>query len=67
MNTDTQLLKTAYKLRFEYYNFYENKESRWHDKYKNHNLYEIVVESFDYKYSEIGVVMPKLLEKFCVL
>lgn len=63
MNTDTQLLKTAYKLRFEYYNFYENKESQWHDKYKNHKLYDIVVESFNYKYSEIGVVMPKLLEK----
>jgi hypothetical protein len=63
LNTYKQILNQAYKLRFEYYNFYENKESQWHNKYKNHKLYDIVVESFDYKYSQIGQVMPKLLEK----
>lgn len=58
-----QTLQEAYKLRFEYFNFYENKESDWHNKYKKHKLYDIVVESFNYKYNEIGIIMPKLLEK----
>ncbi|MGE0051855.1 MAG: hypothetical protein AB7S49_10040 [Arcobacter sp.] len=63
MNKDKQILQEAYKLRFEYYNFYENKEPEWHNKYRNHKLYDIVVESFDYKYNEIGIIMPKLLGK----
>ncbi|RXK14228.1 hypothetical protein CP965_01920 [Halarcobacter mediterraneus] len=58
-----EIEKEAYKLRFEYYNLYENKELKWHEKYKKHYLYNIVVESFNYKFHEIGQVMPKLLEK----
>ncbi|RBQ30223.1 hypothetical protein [Aliarcobacter vitoriensis] len=57
-------LKIALKLRFEYYNLYENKELEWHRKYKNHNLYSIVVESFKYDFKEISEKMPKLLEEF---
>ena len=60
---DNNLEKEAYKLRYEFYNLYENKENKWHEKYKNHRLYKIVVESFNYKFSEITVEMPKLLEK----
>lgn len=60
---DDSLLKEAYRLRFEYYNFFENKESKWHEKYKNHELYHIVIESFNYDYKQIGVIMPKLIEK----
>ena len=53
----------AYKLRYEFYNLYVNKESKWHEKYKNHQLYEIVVEGFKYRFHEIGEVMPQLLKK----
>ncbi|QDF29116.1 hypothetical protein [Halarcobacter anaerophilus] len=59
-----KLLKEAYKLRFEYFNFFENKELNWHEKYKNHQLYEIVIESFNYDYKQIGEKMPKLLKNF---
>lgn len=58
-----ELEMEAYKLRFEFYNQYENKEEKWHRKYKTHKLYDIVIESFNYKFHEIGEVMPKLLEK----
>ncbi|XPV70124.1 MAG: hypothetical protein ACNI25_06000 [Halarcobacter sp.] len=58
-----QLIKEAYKLRFEYFNFYENKEEKWHEKYKNHKLYDIVIESFEYKYTQIAEKMPELIEK----
>lgn len=54
----------AYKLRFEFYNQYENKEDKWHEKYKNHRLYGIVVESLKYKFHEIGQVMPELLKEY---
>ena len=54
-------LKIALRLRFEYYNTFEGKEENWHKKYKEHNLYEIVVKSFDYDFKEIGEMMPKLL------
>ena len=57
------LEKEAYKLRYEYYNLYVNKESKWHEKYKNHQLYDVVVESFKYKFHEIAEEMPKLLKK----
>jgi hypothetical protein len=60
---DILTLNEAYKLRYEYYNLYENKESKWHEKYKKHRLYKIVVKSFDYKFSQIAGVMPKLLEE----
>lgn len=64
MNKNISLaLKEAYKLRYEYYNFYENKESKWHERYKKHNLYEVVVESFEYRFHEIANVMPELLKK----
>ena len=56
-------LKTALRLRFEYYNLYESKEDVWHKKYKEHNLYNIVVKSFEYDFKEIGEMMPKLLEQ----
>ena len=57
-------LKEALKLRFMYYNIYENKESLWHEKYKNHDLYSIVVKSLEYDFKDIGLMMPKLLEEF---
>ena len=56
-------LKTALRLRFEYYNLYESKEDIWHKKYKEHNLYNVVVKSFEYDFKEIGAMMPKLLEQ----
>lgn len=57
------ILKTALRLRFEYYNLYEGKEDIWHKKYKEHNLYNIVVKSFEYDFKKIGEMMPKLLEQ----
>lgn len=57
------ILKTALRLRFEYYNLYEGKEDIWHKKYKEHNLYNVVVESFEYDFKKIGEMMPKLLEQ----
>lgn len=56
-------LKEAYKLRYEYFNIYIGKEDRWHNKYKKHELYDLVIESFEYDFKEIAEVMPKLLEK----
>lgn len=58
-----ELIKEAYKLRFEYFNFFEDKELKWHEKYKKHELYNIVVESFNYSYKDIAKVMPNLIEK----
>ena len=58
------LLKEAMRLRFEYYNLYENKEQKWHKKYENHKLYEVVVKSFKYDFKDIGLMMPKLLAKY---
>lgn len=57
-------LRTAFNLRFIYYNFYENKEKEWHEKYKNHSLYSAVVKSFEYDFKDIGKLMPKILEEF---
>ncbi|OCL83170.1 hypothetical protein [Arcobacter porcinus] len=57
-------LKEAFKLRFEYYNLYNNKEEKWHKKYKNHELYELVKYSFNYDFKDIGEMMPKLLKEF---
>ena len=57
------ILKTALRLRFEYYNLYESKEDIWHKKYKEHNLYNVVVKSFEYDFKEIAEMMPKLLEQ----
>ncbi len=57
-------LQEAYKLRFEFFNLYENKEERWHKKYSNHKLYTTVVKSFQYNFSQIGVKMPQLIEEF---
>lgn len=59
---EQKLIKEAYKLRYEYYNFYENKKSKWHEKYKKHDLYLTVTKSFEYKFHEIGTVMPKLIK-----
>ncbi len=59
---EQQLLKEAYKLRYEYYNFYENKEKKWHEKYKNHDLYNTVLKSLNYKFNEIGTIMPQLIK-----
>ena len=56
-------LKEALKLRFMYYNIYENKEDKWHEKYKGHDLYSVVVKSLDYDFKEIALMMPKLLEQ----
>jgi hypothetical protein len=58
-----EILKTALRLRFEYYNLYEKKEEKWHERYKEHTLYDIVVKSFDYDFKEIGQIMPKLLKQ----
>lgn len=57
-----KLMKDAYSLRHEYYNFYENKENKWHEKYKSHRVYSVVVKSFDYNFKQIAGVMPKLLK-----
>jgi hypothetical protein len=59
-----ELEKEAYKLRNEFYNKYENQEIKWHEKYQYHPLYAVVVESFRYRFHEIGEKMPFLLEKF---
>ncbi|MDZ7819220.1 MAG: hypothetical protein U5K55_11725 [Aliarcobacter sp.] len=59
-----KLLKEALKLRFMYYNIYENKEDIWHEKYKGHDLYSVVVKSLEYDFKEIGLMMPKLLEEY---
>ncbi|AXX88824.1 hypothetical protein CKA55_03015 [Arcobacter suis] len=56
-------LKIALRLRFEYYNSYEGKENIWHEKYKEHNLYSVVVKSFEYDFKKIAEMMPKLLEQ----
>jgi len=56
-------LKEALKLRFMYYNIYENKEDKWHEKYKGHDLYSVVVKSLEYDFKEIALMMPKLLEQ----
>jgi len=56
-------LQEALKLRFMYYNIYENKENMWHEKYKGHDLYDVVVKSLEYDFKDIGLVMPKLLEQ----
>lgn len=61
---EDRLLKEAYKLRFEYFNLYETKQNRWHEKYKNHKLYETVKHSFKYDYKQIGQMMPKLIEEY---
>ncbi|RXJ86481.1 hypothetical protein [Arcobacter sp. CECT 8985] len=61
---EEKLLTEAYKLRFEYFNLYENKQEKWHQKYKNHKLYELVNCSFDYNYRQIGQEMPKLIKNF---
>ncbi|WP_321471336.1 hypothetical protein [Halarcobacter sp.] len=58
-----ELTKEAYKIRFEYFNIYEDKENKWHEKYKNHRLYSLVVKSLKYNYKEIGLMMPKLIEE----
>jgi hypothetical protein len=56
-------LKTALRLRFEYYNTYDGKENIWHERYKGHGLYDVVLKSFEYDFKEIGEMMPKLIEK----
>ena len=56
-------LKLALRLRFEYYNTFEGKEDIWHERYKEHALYKVVVKSFEYDFKEIGKMMPKLLEQ----
>ena len=56
-------LKIALRLRFDYYNLYEGKEDIWHKKYKNHDLYSIVVKSLEYDFKEIALIMPELLEQ----
>lgn len=56
-------LKEALKLRFMYYNIYEDKENIWHEKYKKHDLYSVVVKSLEYDFKEIALIMPKLLEE----
>ena len=59
-----QNLQEAYRLRFEFFNLYEKKEERWHKKYSHHPLYSLVIQSFQYPFSEIGETMPKLIEEF---
>lgn len=63
MTMEEKLIKEAYKLRFEFYNLYESKESKWHEKYKNHKLYYVVTKSFLYDYKQIGIIMPKLIKE----
>ena len=56
-----ELINEALKLRFEYYNVYASKEEKWHKKYKEHSLYNVVIKSFKYDFKDIGIMMPKLL------
>ena len=56
-------LKISLRLRFEYFNTFEGKENIWHEKYKEHELYDVVVKSFEYDFKEIGKMMPILLEE----
>lgn len=56
-------LKKTLQMRFEYYNLYEKEEHKWHEKYKNHNLYAVVLKSLEYDFKEIALIMPKLLEQ----
>ncbi|MBP7742018.1 MAG: hypothetical protein KA073_01430 [Aliarcobacter sp.] len=56
-------LKKALQMRFEYYNLYEEKEHKWHEKYENHHLYNIVLKSLKYNFKEIALIMPKLLNE----
>jgi C1A family cysteine protease len=56
-------LKTAFQLRFEYYNLYEGKEDIWHKKYKKDPLYDVVVKSFEYDFKEIANIMPELIKQ----
>ena len=56
-------LKKALQMRFEYYNLYENKEAKWHKKYENHDLYEIVLKSLEYDFKDIALIMPMLLKR----
>ncbi len=56
-------LKISLRLIFEYFNTFEGKEDIWHKKYKEHELYDIVVKSFEYDFKKIGEMMPKLLEQ----
>ena len=56
-------LKKALQMRFEYYNLYENKEAKWHKKYENHDLYEIVLKSLEYDFKDIALIVPMLLKK----
>ena len=55
-------LKEAYRLRYEYYNFYDNKEHKWHEKYKEHELYDVVVKSLEYDFKQIAEKMPLLIK-----
>ena len=56
-------LKISLRLRFEYFNTFEGKENIWHEKYKEHELYDVVVKSFEYDFKEIAKMMPILLEE----
>ena len=56
-------LKISLRLRFEYFNTFEGKENIWHKKYKEHELYDVVVKSFEYDFKEIAKMMPILLEE----
>ena len=56
-------LKQALRLRFEYYNTFEGKEDIWHERYKEHALYKVVVKSFEYDFKEIAKMMPILLDE----
>lgn len=60
---ENELLKEALKLRFEYYNVYASKEEKWHKKYSDNKLYDLVVKSFEYDFKDIAIVMPKLIEQ----
>lgn len=60
---DDKLIKEAYKLRYLYFNVYEGKENKWHEKYKDNKLYDVVVKSFEYDFKLIGQKMPELLEE----
>ena len=56
-------LKKSLQMRFEYYNLYEKKEHKWHGKYRNHDLYNVVLESLEYDFKDIALLMPKLLKQ----
>lgn len=64
MNNYDEIYFKIMKIRFEFYNIYENKEEEFYKKYKENEFFNIVKESFNFSFKEIGIEMPKLINKY---